>query len=303
MAAAPLQVWQFSDGKRGHERQCEGLIKALGERLAINTKKIPIKPSGWRAWLSSDATLLKPHQPPAPQLVIGAGHATHRYLLAAKRLFRAPTVCLMRPSLPFGWFDLVVIPRHDQPPPHNNVLLTEGVLNPVTHHNTQRDQRGLVLLGGPSRHHRWDSAAIARQVRQIVDLEPALDWQLSDSRRTPADTLIQIKQHCGSEVTVRHHQETGQDWLPQELSCCESVWVSADSVAMIYEALSSGARVGVLSVSAARDDRISRIAPDLAARGWLGMLPKTAIKPPQILCESARVADHLIGRWPALFKR
>jgi hypothetical protein len=74
-------------------------------------------------------------------------------------------------------------------------------------------------------------------------------------------------------------------------------WVSADSVSMLFEALSAGCAVGVLEVPARRADRITRIAPALLAESrvvslaqWLtsGAWPA---QPP--LMEAARCAARV----------
>ena len=48
-----------------------------------------------------------------PDIAIGAGHKTHLYLLAIKRCFGAKIVVILKPSLPLKFFDLCVIPKHD----------------------------------------------------------------------------------------------------------------------------------------------------------------------------------------------
>jgi len=79
-----LTVWIVSDGKPGHVNQSLGLAEALARATTTETHRLPALPA-WRAWL---ALLLK-HAPgtslPSPDLIVGAGHATHLTLLAARR--------------------------------------------------------------------------------------------------------------------------------------------------------------------------------------------------------------------------
>ena len=89
-------------------------------------------------------------------------------------------------------------------------------------------------------------------------------------------------------------------WLQENLARAARAWVSADSVAMIYEALSAAARVAIIDVPIRRHDRISAVAGELRARGWVGSLDKDVVEPPPVLNEAMRCADLLLARWPDL---
>jgi hypothetical protein len=76
-----------------------------------------------------------------------------------------------------------------------------------------------------------------------------------------------------------------------------AVWVTADSVSMLFEALSAGCAVGVLEVPARRDDRITRIAPSLLAESRVLSLAQWQAKGewprPPPLAEAARCAARV----------
>lgn len=86
----PLIVWVIVDGKPGHMNQSLGLAEALSRATPTDIHRLPALPA-WRAVL---AGLLKrmPSSYPAPDLILGAGHATHLTLLAAKRADRKSVV-------------------------------------------------------------------------------------------------------------------------------------------------------------------------------------------------------------------
>ncbi|MEQ8659265.1 MAG: ELM1/GtrOC1 family putative glycosyltransferase [Gammaproteobacteria bacterium] len=305
MSAAPLVVWQLSDGRRGHERQVEGLLAALAERVTIAPHRVALH--GGRAtqflhWLrgrSPERAAL-----PAPRLVVGVGSRTEFALLAARRAHggapRCRAVYLMRPGLPLRCFDACIVPRHDGLAACANVIASEGTLSPMRPAVARDETLGVILLGGPSAHHAWDSAAVARQVERIVSAAPALRWQVSDSRRSPADLLPALRARLPADVvTLVPFATCAPTWLPATLAQAAVAWVSADSVAMLYEALSAGARLGVIDVPARRADRITTIAPALIARGWAA--PVGAAAPAGVvLAEAARCADALLARWPDL---
>ncbi|MDX5411056.1 MAG: mitochondrial fission ELM1 family protein, partial [Thauera sp.] len=127
----PLIVWRFTDGKPGHENQTAGLVQALQAYRPVEVHDIRA-PNGlaaaaaWTVWWFPWGDTL-----PDPDLLLGAGHATHMPLLAARRARGGRAVVLMRPSLPGNWFDLCAIPQHDAPHPAEHVFITQGVLNRV----------------------------------------------------------------------------------------------------------------------------------------------------------------------------
>ena len=59
-------------------------------------------------------------------------------------------------------------------------------------------------------------------------------------------------------LTVVPVAATGPDWLPAQLARAGQAWATADSVSMVYEALTAGAAVGILDVPRQRASRISR---------------------------------------------
>ena len=183
----------------------------------------------------------------------------------------APTVVLMRPSLPMGFFDLCLVPRHDfssEPQKLSSLVVTEGALNRVVAGEGTREGK-LILLGGPSKTHGWDGDAM---MKSLAELTREGEWQLTDSRRTPEGFVERIRIELPG-ITIHPHQETGPDWLPRILQQVDEVWVGEDSVSMTYEALSSGAKVGVLPVPRLREDsRVLRGLDALIKQGRLSSL-------------------------------
>jgi mitochondrial fission protein ELM1 len=301
-ARVPLVVWRFTDGKPGHENQGLGLLDALRERVPVND--FTIQAAECRASL---AAWLPGHTGPGrslpdPDLIIGAGHATHLPMLNTRRRRGGRVVVLMKPTLPTAWFDLCVIPAHDRPRRRDNILVTRGVLNRVRNDGPRDAQAGLILVGGPSAHVTWNGPAVAAQIGAVLAREPGTHWTLTTSRRTPADFLAQLGPST-PQLTVVPCAQTGPDWLPAQLARAAQVWVTQDSVSMVYEALTSGAAVGLLAVPwrKARD----RLASGLAQLVREGLVTEFAawqqgrtLRPPaEPFDEAARVADWVAERW------
>jgi len=298
--ATGLVIWRLVDGKPGHMNQSAGLAAALSRRTPVRQFDLNAPPaakclSGWlRRRFPAGLTL------PAPDLILAAGHATHLPALAARRARGGRLVVLMRPSLPLRWFDLCLIPQHDDPRPRDNVLRTQGALNTVQPGGQHDAELGLFLVGGPSAAYAWDDDAMLNQIRDVLDHQPGVRFRLTTSRRTPATLFPRLAALGGLDLVP--WQETRAGWVAQQLAAAGQVWVSEDSVSMIYEALTSGARVGLLAVPRIRTGRVAFGVEQLAGAGrvvrlhdWLGGTPLP--RPVAGFDEAGRCADAILGRW------
>ncbi|MDP2030645.1 MAG: mitochondrial fission ELM1 family protein [Thiobacillus sp.] len=240
-----LNVWVISDGKPGHVNQSLGLAEALARATPTQIHRLTARPA-WRSWLmlllkiSPDKTL------PAPDLIVGAGHATHLTLLATRRARGGRSVVLMKPSLPRLWFDLCVLPQHDGIAADAHTLVTEGAINRIRPSAARNAGLGLMLIGGISKHFAWDSDAVQLQIKSILARTPGIHWTLTTSRRTPDDFLAKLPPF--PNLTIVPHTATSPDWLPDQLARCGTAWVTPDSASMVYEALTAGADVGVFDL-------------------------------------------------------
>jgi hypothetical protein len=293
-----LILWGICDGRAGHRSQLEGLLAALAARRTCRVHRLTAPPPAaalmdlllGRARFAGDL--------PDPDLVIGAGHATHLPLLCARRARGGRSVVLMSPSLPRAWFDLCIIPEHDGVD-GDNVILSRGPLNAVVPAAERRPQAGLILVGGPSRHYRWDGAGLLAQIRRITAADRH-HWQITDSPRTPAATSAALIELAGANIEFLSWRRTPAGWLQRRLGECDVVWVSEDSMSMVFEALSGGAAVGLLAVPARRDSRPGRAIAGLVRRGdvtrfrdWRGgPLPR----PRRPYDEAGRCAQELLRR-------
>jgi mitochondrial fission protein ELM1 len=299
----PVVVWHFTDGKAGHENQAQGLLAALSARRTVQAYRMHTGECA-RGLLEC----IRGHDPfgdeiPDPDLIIGAGHATHMPMLNARRIRGGRVVVLMKPTLPLGWFDLCVIPAHDRPRHAENVFVTHGVLNRIRPTTGHDPGRGLILLGGPSPHVRWSDESVCVQIREIVTRQPEISWQLASSRRTPETLLKSVTDAQFANVTPVPVSATTPDWLPLQLQQAGQAWVTADSVSMIYEALTSGAAVGVIDVPYLKPT--DRIAVDINSLVLDDQLVRLAdwvdgkiLQPPaRVFDEATRCADWIIEQW------
>ncbi len=294
----PLTIWLVLDGKPGHENQSLGLAESIGRRMPCEVHRISL--AGIRGLFGRlRAATAASMDFPKPDFVIGAGHATHFALLRLSKKHQAMSIVLMKPSIPMGWFDLCIAPSHDFPKGGHraNLILTHGALNRVSQGVKEKTGK-LILIGGPSKSHGWDGAAILGMLAKATDRG---GWELTDSRRTPQDFTLQVRENL-SGVSVFSCLETPPDWVPEKLQRAKEVWVTEDSVSMIYEALASGARVGLLPVPRLKaGSRVLKGIDDLVAGGflttykdWLNTGKLAAA--PETLREADRCAEEVIHR-------
>jgi mitochondrial fission protein ELM1 len=207
----------------------------------------------------------------------------------------------MRPSLPLRCFDLCLIPEHDDAPPADNVMVTRGALNAVVFAANKQMQQGLMMIGGLSSHYCWDETSIVEQVKKIAQ-NTTIHWTLTTSPRTPVSTLEALLQCHMNNLQVVPFQQAKSDWLLEKISQVAQVWVTPDSVSMVYEACTSGAAVGLLALTEKAKNRVTHGLQDLVAEGrvtpyaeWLNgnALAATA----QQFNEAARCAARINQLW------
>lgn len=287
----------LSDGRPGHENQSVGLALALARRTGATHEMVKLDSSaGLLARMRAAA------RPDQVDLVIAAGHRTHLPLWWAARRLHARSVVIMKPSLPLAFFDLCLMPRHDlaNPVDKGRVITTRGALNRIAEEAPAKTDTGVILIGGPSSHHGWDGDSLPAAIRDVVRARPELAWTLGDSRRTPEGFLARL---AGSGAHLVPHQQTQPGWLPARLAAAREVWVTEDSVSMIFEALTAGARVGVLPMPVKNTGaRTVKAVHDLIADGYVRPLSEWRKNPagwgtPPSLHETARCAGLIIERF------
>jgi mitochondrial fission protein ELM1 len=278
-----------------------GLALALARRTGATHELVKLDPGAALLTRMRAAAVMVAGS--RPDLVIAAGHRTHLPLWWAARSFGARSVVIMKPSLPLGLFDLALVPRHDLAEGARDTprrILTRGALNRVPEELPAKEARGLVLLGGPSKHHGWDGAAMAGMVAGVIAARPDLDWTVADSRRTPGEFLRDFQAPSAARVTKVPHAATGPGWLAGELARAAVVWATEDSVSMVHEAVTAGAATGLLPVPAARGGgggRPARAVAGLVEAGWATRFPDQPTLPTGRLHEAARCAELIVQKW------
>ena len=296
-----MHIVYVSDGKAGHRSQAVGLYKAMQRQSnievtfqEISIQELPIF-SLLKAILARRFGLFEKK----PDYIFGVGsHTQARVLLLGRVYPKAKTVIMMKPNFPVNWFDYAIIPQHDGVKESMHVITTQGALNPIVNENRHQPNRILIALGGNSKRHQWNEEKVLASIDEIVKNHPQADIILTTSRRTPNAFLTPLpQQNFYSKLQIFPVEHTPQGWVFEEMQKAEVVWVTEDSVSMIFEALTAGCKVGVIKINRLKEDRITRSIDQIIQSNLVS--DETFIEmlvEPHAFKEAERVATYLLAQ-------
>ncbi|MEB3768259.1 ELM1/GtrOC1 family putative glycosyltransferase [Acinetobacter sp. MD2] len=291
-----MQMVYISDGKAGHRSQALGLFQAIqAKKPQANLQEILIEDLPLASIFTALFTKKLSAVVVIPNWIVGVGSHTHfRVWLLGKIYPHAKTIILMKPSLPLTWFDYSIVPEHDGLTACDRVVVTQGALNPIVNEHRHQPKRILVALGGSSKRHQWNAEKVLNAIAQIVKHQPNHQIIVTTSRRTPANFLTQLmQQDFAKKLELFPVEQTPQGWIYEQMQLAQAVWVTEDSVSMIYEALTAGCRVGVILIDRLREDRITQ-SVDRLLQQWIAACYDVAQLPQaKALQEAKRVVDQL----------
>jgi mitochondrial fission protein ELM1 len=300
-------------------RQARALAAAMGFADARDVALRPRAPWRWgapRAWPGSDHAFadFTPLLDAPPSLAIGCGRQA---ALATRRLRErgARAVQILDPRLSPALWDLVVAPEHDALAGDNVVTLV-GSLHPVDDlwlAQARSDYsilgelplpRTALLLGGPSDHSAYDTAALSNDLQRLAARirEDGGSLLATTSRRTPPDWAQAMRSQCGDIPGLRWFApstSSGDDSdnpYPGLLAWADRIVCTGDSVNMLSEACATRAPVFVLGGETVRG-RVQRFHAALDRLGRVRAFDD-ALTPYEVepLRETARVAAEVRTR-------
>lgn len=300
----PPVIWRVLDGRAGHCNQVLGLTDALERRIDVDCHDVLIdgRLKGLRCLIPGRLNCLR--QLPRPNLLIGAGHSVHLPLLCLRHAFGGRSIVLMKPSIPMAAFDLSIIASvHNLRRVRSNVITTAGPLNRMQPSRRLQDSEGLILIGGVSDHFRWSDRDVLDQLSAVVTSDTKTSWTLTTSRRTPP-SFLDAWQSAGLPGRMVPCEDTPAGWMQEMLQRAGRVWVTCESMSMVYEALTAGAAVGLLELAPVRRGRVYRSSRELIDSGhvtpWSAWRDGTPLrKMTRPLREADRCADEVILRFLA----
>ena len=310
---AEMHVVCFLDGRPGHEKQSRGIVRALAEKVSVQITEIPVSRMSVMGNLAALRRILFAETGWAadrvlnPDLVMGTGSITHPYVLLFKKQYKIPAITCMAPDLIYRkGFDLCFVPAHDGLKDGGNIITTLGPPNCSVDRREHRPGQGLILLGGiDERSHRWEDVEIITCLKNILEREDSVKWTVSSSPRTPDNTvrLIEELEAKHPRLTFFRFEDTPQGWVEQQYDMASVVWVTADSVSMIHEALTAGCNVGILPVKwKKKNNKFKKSIAFLKDKGFVLTFEDWAERKGQWpvhenFNEARRCADIILRKW------
>jgi mitochondrial fission protein ELM1 len=316
----PLKILAVLDGKPGHEKQTRGVLNALSGMTPVSIESynapaitLVARLGEWLQYFyrfqlgirigTKDSNKTGPFD-----FMIGTGTRTHLFMLLKKKKSGSKVLTCMSPS-PFliNKFDLCFVPQHDNLTPMNNLFFTVGPPNTSPYTEEKNNKRGLILVGGVDRKsHVWRSSETLEQIRTILSKDPSKAWTIGTSPRTPEEMNYMLEDLAvnRSRVDFFRPTDTASGWIEKQYKENGFVWVTADSISMIYEPLTAGCHVGILPVKWKRKDSkfhrsIAYVLNQGLAISYEQWLRNGSDYPAnkQRLDEAARCAEEILRRW------
>ncbi len=314
----PLEITAFFDGSPGHEKQTRGILAALAARTVITVAEQRVArkglPAAARDWISCYLAIrtrpAQPDQGRGERLLLGTGSRTHPAMIACRRPGDRLVTCMSPARCFLDGFDLCLIPEHDRPTARDNILVTIGPPGTGKDRGRHQRDRGLILVGGADAgSHRWNSPALISRIGRLLKSDGSMSWTISSSPRTPHECEVRLASLAAGREGVSFHAfaETHPGWIEERYDECAVAWVTADSVSMIFEALTAGCKVGILPVDWKKpENKFQRCIDLLAAQQrvvtwekWKECEGKGQLQwptgPP--LEEAERCAGEILRRW------
>ena len=256
-----------------------------------------------------------PIAPPFPDLLIASGRRAVPYVRAVKRASggRSFTVFLKDPRTGTSASDLIWVQEHDRLRGPNVVVsllaphrISTGRLAAARAHLDPRiaalpEPRVAVLVGGDSRHHRFEPGDIGRFTAGLGDLvSSGASLAVTTSRRTPPALLAALREIAGAPAHFLWEANgPGENPYLALLAGADAIVATADSTNMVGEAVATGKPVLVFEPSGGHP-KIARFLDGLtrygAVRPFAGRLEDYAYQPLDNTPEIAEAVRTALGR-------
>ena len=259
------EVWALTSYRAGETSQILALARALADSLQTSWQRIDITYQPWSglAGLLRLRTLVGASKNPVgpwPRFVISAGLRNEPICRWIRNVSGGHTrvIFLGRTWAAVRHFDLVVATPQYRLDPAANVLENPLTLHQVTAAALQQARQDFssrygsaggfkvgVLLGGNSGPYRFDPAYARRLARELNGFAAGREvcFLISSSSRTPQAFLGELRSHLHGQHDIHDWRDGGENPYSGILAWSEALVVTADSIAMISEAVASGKRV------------------------------------------------------------
>lgn len=257
-------IWTLLGDKTGDNNQLLALAEMLGvpfvtKRLSYNLlRAVPPRFLG-TSLVSLTRDARRQLVPPWPDLVIAIGRrsvATARWL---KQRHGAKLALIGHPRVDPRQFDLVITTRQYPVPAHDNVILLPMPMSRLGEPQAPNAAETalfrelprphlLLALGGPTKYWALDEGAVGAAVDRLVERAGNLGGSVIaiGSRRTPPDVTGAVKKRLASSHRLVEDPTIRFAALMHD---ADEIFVTADSISMLSEAIQTGKPVGMIPIA------------------------------------------------------
>ncbi len=190
-----------------------------------------------------------------PDLVVTCGRVTAPFSVTLKKIFKCKNIHILNPYISNSFFDLILIPNHDNFPNGKHIIKFNGALvDPDNYKLSTYERRKIyksinpppkkkiitVLLGGDNKNHCYHKGEINKFIRYIEQLLNNKKYFLCFlfSRRTSKLFKSEINKKFGKDSFIWKESNINPFWYL--LSTSSYIIVTGDSISMTSEAIQSG---------------------------------------------------------------
>ncbi len=200
----------------------------------------------------------------------GSSSAAVNFLISRENF--AKSIAVLRPGLlSTKKFDLVIMPKHDNPPKRINIVETNGALNLIDEEYLKGESKKLIesalpnhqpqntyiglLIGGDTKGFSLNKEIILELIRQIKAASEKLNTGIlaTTSRRTPAEVADLLKEELKNyprcKLLVIANDKNIPSGVGGILGLSKVIITSPESISMISEAVNSSRPVLVVKMA------------------------------------------------------
>lgn len=176
-------------------------------------------------------------------IIISCGKKSIKASLILKKKFKPLifNIHIQNPKTQFNSFDLIICPEHDNLNKHNSISTLLALHNIEFTKNIRKKGEINFILGGPNKYFKFDNFTQQNICDEIIILSKNNFINIIPSRRTPNHFIKRLK-----NLDIKNTSLIEDQFNPIEygnlLSASDAHIVTWDSISMISEAISSGAK-------------------------------------------------------------